>query len=584
MRRLGRQGWEAVLADFNDVVRARSLDEAAASAQALRRGLDDLADLAPDLAAGVPDDPEALLALVARGRGVLDPIVPALAEVLRHWGAVGRPLWVVHDVQATLTDAAIRTAVGSRADGSSEALEGISFVDSQDDPRVQLADFLAGASRRIASQVLAGQADPGLVDLIAPYVSARSTWLDAWPRSGAPHALAPDGSARASDGAEARDPVARGVGRRHPEAGVDDPERPDGRRGGGRHVERVVGQRGAPRRAPLVAVAPQPHDRDVLGAAAAHVVEGPADELEAVAARDRWASGDGDAAGDARLAVDLPQPTHPGVVEHEHVVGEGADTVGVERVRGAGGHGPVRATNRAGDRVGWPLRVRRTTVSRSTLESVTHTARGVTTRSLRKPAPGTTVSPTTAPDDCVHRPDVSLGAEAADGPDQPGAAVEEEATERPTGGGREERAGGSGAQVAGEDASVGERADVEGGARARRDALRLGAVREEDPGREAAAGATLLGGGDGSGQCSDGDGGSRAEDEATRGGAMVHGVVVVHAPCCADARPEIETWTEDLCAGVPLHVAPAHPRRQVSDRLSGRGRASRASRPAGSRR
>ncbi|WP_442278654.1 hypothetical protein [Terrabacter sp. 2YAF2] len=194
VRRLGRQGWETVLADFNDIVRARSLDEAAESAQALRRGLADVADLAPDLVAGVPAGPEALLALVARGRGVLDPIVPAFAEVLRHWGAVGRPLWVVHDVQATLTDAAIRTAVGSRADGSSEALEGISFVDSQDDPRVQLADFLAGASRRIASQVLAGQADPGLVDLISPYVSPRSTWLDAWPGSGAPQPLVPEGT------------------------------------------------------------------------------------------------------------------------------------------------------------------------------------------------------------------------------------------------------------------------------------------------------------------------------------------------------------------------------------------------------
>ena len=193
VRRLGRQGWETVLADFNDIVRARSLDDAAESAEALRRGLADVADLAPDLVAGVPAGPEALLALVARGRGVLDPIVPAFAEVLRHWGAVGRPLWVVHDVQATLTDAAIRTAVGSRADGSSELLEGISFVDSQDDPRVQLADFLAGASRRIASQVLAGQADPGLVDLISPYVSPRSTWLDAWPGSGAPQPLEPEG-------------------------------------------------------------------------------------------------------------------------------------------------------------------------------------------------------------------------------------------------------------------------------------------------------------------------------------------------------------------------------------------------------
>lgn len=189
-RRLGRQGWETVLADFNDLVRARSLADAAASARALRRGLDDLAGLDPeaarDLAAAVPGDPEGLLALVARGRGGLDPIVPALAEVLHHWGARGRPLWVVHDVQATLTDAAIRTAVGSSADGSSDALEGISFVDSQHDPRVQLADFLAGAARRIASHALAGQADPGLVDLIAPYVSPRSTWLDAWPESSPP--------------------------------------------------------------------------------------------------------------------------------------------------------------------------------------------------------------------------------------------------------------------------------------------------------------------------------------------------------------------------------------------------------------
>lgn len=187
-RRLGAAGWEAVLADFNDVVRARSLTDAAASASTLHRGLVELADvpgLPPDtgvlvrsLAAAVPRDPEGLLALVARGRGALDPIVPALAEVLRHWGTAGRPFWVVHDVQATLTDAAIRTAVGSSADGWSNALEGISFVDSQDDPRVQLADFLAGAARRIASHVLAGQADPVLVELVSPYVSHRSTWVD----------------------------------------------------------------------------------------------------------------------------------------------------------------------------------------------------------------------------------------------------------------------------------------------------------------------------------------------------------------------------------------------------------------------
>jgi hypothetical protein len=186
-RRLGPGRWEAVLADFNDIVRARSPEEAAASAHSLRAGLLELDDLgAPveGLVAGVPLDDAGLDRLVGHGRTVLDPIVPALADVLRHWGAEGRPLWVVHDVQATLTDAAIRTAVGSSPGGPSNALEGITFVDSQDDARVQLADFLAGAARRIAAHVLEGRADPALVDLIAPYVSPRSTWLGAWPSDG----------------------------------------------------------------------------------------------------------------------------------------------------------------------------------------------------------------------------------------------------------------------------------------------------------------------------------------------------------------------------------------------------------------
>ena len=186
-RRLGPARWEAVLGDFNDIVRARSPGEAAASARSLRAGLLELDVLgAPvdGLVSGVPRDDAGLDRLIGRGRTVLDPIVPALAEVLRHWGAEGRPLWVVHDVQATLTDAAIRTAVGSSPGGPSDALEGITFVDSQDDARVQLADFLAGAARRIAAHALEGRADPALVDLIAPYVSPRSTWLGAWPSPG----------------------------------------------------------------------------------------------------------------------------------------------------------------------------------------------------------------------------------------------------------------------------------------------------------------------------------------------------------------------------------------------------------------
>ena len=43
---------------------------------------------------------------------------------------------------------------------------------------MQLADFLAGVARKIASEALVGRADPALVGLIRPYVDATSVWGD----------------------------------------------------------------------------------------------------------------------------------------------------------------------------------------------------------------------------------------------------------------------------------------------------------------------------------------------------------------------------------------------------------------------
>ncbi|GAA1504346.1 hypothetical protein GCM10009740_39590 [Terrabacter terrae] len=184
-RRVGREAWVSVLAAFNDVVRARSLEEASAGASLLACRLSEVGgQLDRSLPAegwSVPLDPEGLLRLVARGRGALDPIVPALADTLRHWGSPGRPFRVVHDVQASLTEAAVRAAVTGSGAEASGAFRGLHFVDSHADPRVQLADFLAGAVRRIASQVLAGDADPTLVTLVTPYLSDRSVWLGPWP-------------------------------------------------------------------------------------------------------------------------------------------------------------------------------------------------------------------------------------------------------------------------------------------------------------------------------------------------------------------------------------------------------------------
>lgn len=113
---------------------------------------------------------------------LLDPLVPALAATVRHWAAGGRTVDVVHDEHRTLREAGLDRV--RALCGPAGALGDVRFVDSRDDPRVQLADFLAGAARRVASEALAGRVDEELVVLLQPYTSAASTWGDApsWAR------------------------------------------------------------------------------------------------------------------------------------------------------------------------------------------------------------------------------------------------------------------------------------------------------------------------------------------------------------------------------------------------------------------
>jgi hypothetical protein len=114
-----------------------------------------------------------------RTSSVLDPQVPGLVGAITHWGAGGRPVSVVHDVQATLTPARIRHVEDEcRRLDPTVRLAGIRFVDSMTDPRVQVADLLAGAVRRIAAEALHGRADPGLVALVSPYIDRASIWGD----------------------------------------------------------------------------------------------------------------------------------------------------------------------------------------------------------------------------------------------------------------------------------------------------------------------------------------------------------------------------------------------------------------------
>ncbi|ONI89832.1 hypothetical protein ALI144C_03810 [Actinosynnema sp. ALI-1.44] len=111
--------------------------------------------------------------LRAGHRDQLDLLIPAIVRAVDRWGG-GEPVSVVHDRQNLLTDdriAQLRRILGAR-------LAGLRFVDSRDDARVQIADFLAGVARRIASDELNGHGDGELVDALRPYVDPLSIWGD----------------------------------------------------------------------------------------------------------------------------------------------------------------------------------------------------------------------------------------------------------------------------------------------------------------------------------------------------------------------------------------------------------------------
>lgn len=93
----------------------------------------------------------------------LEPMLPALAETVLFWSGGQRPVLVIHDEQSALTadrlrrlqrllaDSAGPPVRDAHHDGAPPAvaspLAGLVTVDSRDDPRIQVADLLAGMAR-----------------------------------------------------------------------------------------------------------------------------------------------------------------------------------------------------------------------------------------------------------------------------------------------------------------------------------------------------------------------------------------------------------------------------------------------------
>lgn len=197
--RLHREGprtfgarWVGLLASFNELMRARGRSEVELAADSFFRILDELRRAGTgtplgevtDLLGKAEADPDSLLAPLldtSRMTPRLQPLVPALLRAVQHWGVGGRAVSIVHDEQHALTAKRISYVQDLLRAGpsSSGRLVDVRLVDSRSDARVQVADLLAGAARRIAEDELNGRGDAELVALLVPYVDRHSIWGEA---------------------------------------------------------------------------------------------------------------------------------------------------------------------------------------------------------------------------------------------------------------------------------------------------------------------------------------------------------------------------------------------------------------------
>jgi hypothetical protein len=142
---------------------------------------------------------------------VVEPLLPALARTVLHWSRGLHPVAVVHDEQSALTERRILRLEQILAAPPLEMIrlpaQGrfIRFrqVDSRADPRVQVADLLAGVARKVAADELLGRSDPDLTALLRPYIDPASRWCEQLTDSSG---LSPDDARSTAAGAEPRCP------------------------------------------------------------------------------------------------------------------------------------------------------------------------------------------------------------------------------------------------------------------------------------------------------------------------------------------------------------------------------------------
>lgn len=178
---VGQADWQAFLESSNQLLWARNGDFPRPTSAAYIRLLDRMRRAAAGRPTGdvleVVWSARNAIVATSEGRDMralgLDPLLPALARAVESWAEGGHRISVVHDEQSTITNALI-----IELKRAWPALTSVRLVDSMDDARVQVADFVAGVARRIAEDALTGKRDAELTTLLRPYVDPMSVWGD----------------------------------------------------------------------------------------------------------------------------------------------------------------------------------------------------------------------------------------------------------------------------------------------------------------------------------------------------------------------------------------------------------------------
>jgi hypothetical protein len=196
-RAFGSEQWEDFLVASNNLMRATDRLDVRTSVESFLRTVDVLR------LAGTRGRVDEILELLCQARPhadsfraqlldnpkmnpALDPLMPAIVQAVVHWGEGRKPVSIVHDQQKTLSEERIAqlkeifskpnpALLGYSPRGR---LTSLRLVASESDSRVQVADILAGAARKIASDELNNRGDAKLTTLLRPYVDSFSIWGD----------------------------------------------------------------------------------------------------------------------------------------------------------------------------------------------------------------------------------------------------------------------------------------------------------------------------------------------------------------------------------------------------------------------